>query len=104
MFKARNTNLGLNDALSRKIAFGGIPAGCVSVPLTVDDNGTEYKTTMVAGLVSIQANSREIKGGTGQADALVDYIQPLSGWFMFENKDTEEEKKKKKKKRRLRDC
>lgn len=88
-FEARNTSQDLQDALSRKVDIDDIPAGNASVPVTVDDNGVEYQTTMVAGLVGIQARSLGAAGGSGQAGTVNDSIQPLAGWFMYESKAAE---------------
>ncbi|MCJ1464394.1 hypothetical protein MMC07_003007 [Pseudocyphellaria aurata] len=60
-----------------------VPPGFVSVPVKVDDNGTEYKTTMVAGSVAsrLEDAAAEVKGRLpGGRDAL----RPEVGWWMFE--------------------
>ncbi|MCJ1463123.1 hypothetical protein MMC07_001728 [Pseudocyphellaria aurata] len=62
-----------------------VPPGFVSVPVLVDDNGIQYKTTMVAGSVAcrLESAAAEVKGRLpGGRDAL----RPEVGWWMFENK------------------
>lgn len=56
------------------------------MPVTVDDNGTKYETTMVAGTVAyrVESAAAEVKVRvTGRRDAL----RPEVGWRMFENND-----------------
>ncbi|KAL3482859.1 hypothetical protein BJX62DRAFT_231393 [Aspergillus germanicus] len=68
------------DALSRKVDMENVPSGFASVPVKVNDNGTVYKTMMLAGLVGIQATST----GTG-----LDTVQPVAGWWMYEKMNGE---------------
>lgn len=56
-----------------------IPAGYSSVPVKLDDNGREYDTNMLAGMVGIHAGSEGL-----------DTIQPVSGWWMYEKVSEEE--------------
>ncbi|KAL3463508.1 hypothetical protein BJX64DRAFT_256848 [Aspergillus heterothallicus] len=97
----------LRDALSRKVDMEDVPSGYASVPVKVDDNGTVYKTTMLAGLVGIQATSTGVAldrndaamsgrvlnvmakaGGSSaaspSAETGLDSIQPVAGWWMYE--------------------
>ncbi|KAI9372869.1 hypothetical protein BJX61DRAFT_552588 [Aspergillus egyptiacus] len=94
-FMARNTELGLDDVLSRKVETQDIPPGLASVPVTVNDNGREFETVMLAGLVGIQVLSTGGKlDGTAGQDARLDTIQPLSGWWICEkapSRDAEEQ-------------
>ncbi|KAJ5366004.1 hypothetical protein N7517_008890 [Penicillium concentricum] len=112
-FEARNSTLGLEDALSRRIDTEDVPSGFASVPVTIDDNGTVYDTKMVAGLVGIQATSSRAMldrtrdhddknlyrmGANGRLEPIVytispateeaglDSIQPLSGWWIYEKR------------------
>lgn len=71
------------------------------MPVKVNDNGCELKTSMVAGMVGIEAKSG--------ANALVfdgqlvkNSIQPFSGWWMFEEL-SETALTEKKEKERLRE-
>ncbi|KAL4889852.1 hypothetical protein BDV59DRAFT_185627 [Aspergillus ambiguus] len=92
-FEARNTDFGLDDVFSRQVDTEYIPTGYASVSVTVNDNGAEHKTTMLAGLVGIEATSSGVVlDGTTPATMKqgLDSIQPLSGWWMYE-KETEEE-------------
>lgn len=56
-----------------------IPAGYSSVPVKLDDNGREYDTNMLAGMVGIHAGAEGL-----------DTIQPVSGWWMYEKVSEEE--------------
>ncbi|PLB39781.1 DUF4419 domain-containing protein [Aspergillus candidus] len=91
-FKARNTELGLDDALAREVDIEKIPAGFASVPLTIDDDGRITKTVMLAGLFGIQAMSKapitpiiEERSRHGPNS-----IQPFSGWLVYVKKDGED--------------
>ncbi|QKX60434.1 uncharacterized protein TRUGW13939_07579 [Talaromyces rugulosus] len=105
-FTTRNTDMGLDDVLSRYVKTDDIPSGYVSVPVIVDDNGVIHYTVMLAGLVGIQAKSSgamldgaNVPYGRGTLPLGPDYnpppateepgldsIQPLSGWWMYEQK------------------
>jgi hypothetical protein len=81
-----------------------IPAGFASVPVKVDDNGTEYNTKMIAGSFGIQAKSSgeqtdsgnshadmhygekkaEYKPASGTEKPGLDSLQPATGWIMYE--------------------
>lgn len=114
-FEGQNTELCLDDALSRRVDTEKVPSGFASVPVTVNDNGELYDTMMLAGLVGIQATSsgavvdrdRGHHGGqhhdyqyssvaTSQSEldsaeeTGLDSIQPLSGWWMYEKQRTED--------------
>lgn len=72
------------------ISSKDIPTGFCSVPVLVNDHGTIYNCTMIAGSVGIQARAAET---LDPADAGLTAIQPLSGWWICENepaKATEE--------------
>lgn len=62
-----------------------VTAGVVSVPVTVDDNGTEYKTTMFAGQMFFDATTTDVGS----------VFKPRSDWFMalIDEKKVEERKK-----------
>lgn len=51
-----------------------IAPACAEVPVTVDDNGTEHHTLMLAGLPGIRVASN------AQGESVV---SPVSGWAMF---------------------
>ncbi|KAJ5585755.1 hypothetical protein VI817_008909 [Penicillium citrinum] len=112
-FQARSCAKNLEDGLSRCIDTEDVPSGFASVPVTVDDNGTIYETMMLAGLVGIQATSSgAMRDGTryhnspplyedspydllepavysvlsATEQAGLDTIQPLSGWWMYEQR------------------
>lgn len=112
-FQARSSTVELKDALSRRVDTEDVPSGFASVPVTVNDNGTIYETMMLAGIVGIQATSSgAMLDGTQYHDdpplfpdgpggplepavysvppateqAGLDTIQPLSGWWMYEQR------------------
>ncbi|KAF5858774.1 hypothetical protein ETB97_003776 [Aspergillus alliaceus] len=90
--------------------MGDILCGFASAPVKVNDNGDEYETAMVAGLVGIRATSsgaplaapnREdnLEGSdihpqdsqSSQQTVSLDSIQPVSGWWMYEKEDVKAE-------------
>ncbi|CAI7616795.1 unnamed protein product [Penicillium viridicatum] len=110
-FQARNTEFGLDQALSRLINTDEVPLGYVSVPVTVNNLGHKFDAVMLAGLIGIQATSSGVmldgSGGhsyernlsyfvddyyqmmpcnpvipTGETG--LDSIQPVSGWLFYE--------------------
>lgn len=64
-----------------------IPPATVSVPVTLDDNGTVFKTSMVAGCVGIRISS----GSQNRAERPLDTLQPQIGWWMFDTISDDEE-------------
>lgn len=116
-FESRETEFGLDDALSRRVDTDKVPSGYASVPVTVDDNGDIFDAMMLAGSVGIQATSSGamLDGTSGHANSEVyrrtsrggyevipysdsapteeaglDSIQPLSGWWMYEKERAED--------------
>ena len=62
-----------------------IPAGYTSVPVTVDDNGVEHKTRMVAGLIGIEASTSDHLHNLDTAQLVEkNTIKPVVGWWMYE--------------------
>ncbi|KAI3331481.1 hypothetical protein HD806DRAFT_477464 [Xylariaceae sp. AK1471] len=94
MYSDRATGCEINGTQYHKLDMDDIPVGYVSVPVTVDDNGHEIKTRMVAGSVGIAASSSGDKLDTSWTHAPVktevgdmtglDSLQPVSGWWMYE--------------------
>lgn len=100
----------IDGTLYHRVDTNDIPKGYVSLPVTVDDNGVEHKTRMVAGSVGIQLRSSGLPvdesqahmyglsfawgsngdttyagGGPGVGYPVnLDTIQPVSGWWMYE--------------------
>ncbi|KAI9166458.1 Glucan 1,3-beta-glucosidase [Paramyrothecium foliicola] len=96
-----------------KLYLDDLPDGFASVPVTINDDGTIYACTMVAGSIGIEASCprenlqewvykeeeekeeeeeakdimSEILPLIGKTDTPLTMIQPISGWFMFENRD-----------------
>jgi len=100
----------LDGTLFHQVDTDKIPDAYVSVPVVVDDNGHEFKTRMVAGLVGIAASSSGEKPDTtnnhkdsvrsGVAEAtfkdvtpvvgdvtVLDSLQPVAGWWIYELAD-----------------
>ncbi|KAI4162392.1 MAG: hypothetical protein LQ342_003958 [Letrouitia transgressa] len=77
----------IGQTLYHKVDDQDVPAGYTSVPVTVDDNGTVYKTKMVAGLLGIRAWSSGRMLDENIKPPALDSIQAVSGWFMYELKD-----------------
>jgi hypothetical protein len=109
----------LGDVRFPTVDIDAVPAGVASVPVKVDQHGHKYNATMVAGSVGIDATG-VIGRGTGgsnvtsainmalqidqlDADALntqlratdndarpEDTVQPVTGWWIYENEPVEE--------------
>lgn len=73
--------LKLDGMVYHSITSDNVPPGYASVPVKVNDNGTEFQATMIAGSVATRYISSE---GSGPD---FDTIQPESGWWMFEKKE-----------------
>jgi hypothetical protein len=72
------------DGISyHRVDTNDIPSGFASVPVLVDDNGTEYKTEMIAGSLGIKITSKD-DPWAGTAEEKLDSLQSLSGWMMYE--------------------
>ncbi|KAI9925410.1 hypothetical protein ASPWEDRAFT_41490 [Aspergillus wentii DTO 134E9] len=98
-FKAQSAGCELDGVLFHRVDTDNIPTAFAHVPVNVNDNGREYKTTMLAGLIGIEAKSSGAVlqvdldyeyGFTGTKTPGVDSIKPVSGWFMYENKSEAE--------------
>ena len=88
----------LDNTLYHRVNMNDIPAGYSSVPVKVDDNGTWYDTTMVAGSLGIRVSSTNepldqgpsyfyhapLLDAQAQSDTGLDSLQPECGWFMYE--------------------
>ncbi|KAH7303231.1 hypothetical protein B0I35DRAFT_447035 [Stachybotrys elegans] len=104
-------NLLFGEVLFPYVSLDSIPAGYASVPIEVNDDGHVYKATMVAGSVGTSATSSAAGQGlqidssndpaaSGQtpghygieaqwqapASLTRDTVQPVSGWWVYENK------------------
>jgi hypothetical protein len=90
-----------------------IPAGYASVPIRVTDMGDPYMATMLAGSVGIAATSgggstvgvegTEESEAPAPAQVLHNTVQPLSGWWVWEDEDGEAAASQDSGKARLRD-
>lgn len=108
----RPTKLFPDDFVSgrfHEIEEDKIPVGFASVPVTVDDNGVEYKTTMLAGSVGIKATSTnpavhiDGQNGDGSNKPVLDSILPVSGWWMYKREDVEGTKAREREEKELED-
>lgn len=66
-----------------------VPAGFASVPVKVDDNGDEFDATMVAGSVGVAARASTGPASSQDQAVMLDTVQPLSGWWMYETESAE---------------
>ncbi|KAE8366549.1 hypothetical protein BDV27DRAFT_143537 [Aspergillus caelatus] len=85
-FAGNRAGCELDGILYHRVDTSDIPCGFASVPVKVNDNGDEYNTRMVAGLVGIQATSSADDRRPRQNTSLSS-IQPVSGWWMYEERD-----------------
>ncbi|KAE8418953.1 hypothetical protein BDV36DRAFT_252703 [Aspergillus pseudocaelatus] len=85
-FAGNRAGCELDGILYHRVNTSDIPCGFASVPVKVNDNGDEYNTRMVAGLVGIQATSSADDRRPRQNTSLSS-IQPVSGWWMYEERD-----------------
>jgi hypothetical protein len=99
----------IDGTVYHRVDTSDIPEAYVSVPVTVDDNGIEFKTRMVAGLVGIEVSSSgekldnsnrpnvwvedepgglKLKEDISDEDKVtgLDSLQPVAGWWMYELK------------------
>ena len=76
-----------------RLDVSDIPAGFVTVPVKIDDNGHEIEAEMLAGSIGLSCLSNYLlettKPGAGEAigsksDDVLDTLQPQLGWFMYE--------------------
>ncbi|KAI2999539.1 hypothetical protein CBS147346_7550 [Aspergillus niger] len=80
----------LDGVQFHRVDFTDIPGAFASVPMKVNDNGTEYETELVAGVVGIQAScGGQPAAAIGDADVQQDMIQPASGWWIYEKEAAE---------------
>ena len=71
--------LELDGAAYHRIEIENVPPGYGSVPVKVDDNGYNFESTMIAGLVGIKGTSSGKLLHNGQVG--LDTMQPVSGWW-----------------------
>lgn len=74
--------IGKSQSCWPKIDMDNLPVGGVSVPVTVNDNGVEYKTQMVAGQMAYNVVGDRL-----------DTIQPRSDWCIALDKKDDPRKK-----------
>ena len=80
--KDGSEGLVLEGARFHRVDTGDIPPAYAEVDVLLDDNGQEFKTLMVAGLVGMAVTDSEVKrpDHSGKNDT----IQPVSGWWIFD--------------------
>lgn len=76
----------LDGIVFHAIETSDIPSGFASVPVLVNDNGKVHRTKMVAGSLGTVASKSGEKGEDGEEK--VDSLANLTGWIMFEVKDS----------------
>ncbi|KAL8668864.1 MAG: hypothetical protein Q9168_006523 [Polycauliona sp. 1 TL-2023] len=79
--------LELDGVRYHAIDSGDVPPGTASVPVKLIDNGLDgkfFETSLVAGSVGMQFTA---SGGNGTEG--LDSVQPLSGWWMFIDREVE---------------
>lgn len=101
----------IDGTFYHRVDTDDIPNAYVSVPVMLDDNGSEIRTVMVAGLVGMAASSsgdkldssNSHKGWVSKTlfaepefvdvqpvvgdDTGLDSLQPVAGWWMYEVKE-----------------
>ncbi|KAI9878698.1 MAG: hypothetical protein M1830_010791 [Pleopsidium flavum] len=76
----------LDEVRYHRVDDNDIPPGYAYVKVKLNDNGTEFKTVMVAGLVGMRVESSGMKEGSHDGEN--DTWRPEAGWWMFEDKDS----------------
>lgn len=69
----------LDDVTYPTVDTDKVPAGFASVPVTVNDNGHEYKATMVAGSVGILATASTIPGDSDGSNGAHSIVRTSTG-------------------------
>jgi len=77
--------LKLDGVQYHRVDTNDIPPGYAYVKVLLDDNGAEFKTVMVAGLVGTRVSSSGVK--TDTHDGEKDTLRSEAGWWLFEDKD-----------------
>ncbi|KAJ5542497.1 hypothetical protein N7535_004919 [Penicillium sp. DV-2018c] len=112
-FQEAESQFSLFHPLLRRVRMDSIPVGYSTMPVTVNDNGHEYKIGLLAGSIGIKATSsgrmlecleEQLEEGQlhnpsqpsndmGSSQPAAgthrrgrDTIQPVSGWFVYETK------------------
>ncbi|CAM6084378.1 unnamed protein product [Calypogeia fissa] len=67
-----------------RVETGDIAASYAEVDVKLNDNGVEFKTVMVAGLVGMEITSSGVKGKDHEGKD--DTVQPVAGWWLFEER------------------
>ncbi|KAJ7300898.1 hypothetical protein DFH08DRAFT_919184 [Mycena albidolilacea] len=88
--RPRGLPLTLDDTEYPRVDSDDIPAGYAEVDVTINDNGTEFPSVIVAGLVGMGfSSSRDLAvSKTGKNDTL----RPVLAWWMYSKLDEEEKK------------
>lgn len=73
----------LDGAVYHSVNITMVPSGHGSVPVHVNDDGHQFDTTMIAGSVGIMGTSSGKPLQNGEVG--LDTLQPVSGWWIFEN-------------------
>ncbi|CAM6084376.1 unnamed protein product [Calypogeia fissa] len=65
-----------------RVETGDIPAAYAEVEVKLNDNGVEFQTIMVAGLVGMKITSSGVKSKDHEGKD--DTVKPVAGWWLFE--------------------
>jgi hypothetical protein len=79
-----DTTLRIDGQVFHKINSGSVPPARVSVPVTINELGTEYKARMVAGVVGFEVSESGKKLEHGIVG--MDTLQPHTGWGIYEER------------------
>ncbi|KAJ6263108.1 hypothetical protein Dda_1667 [Drechslerella dactyloides] len=106
-FMGSPEGLTLDDQVYGTITEENVSEAYAYVPVKLDDNGVEFDTALVAGMVAVEsrptverdeaweAENRQRKSegdGKERSGPVCSVIQPMSGWFFFEREDSGQEK------------
>ena len=81
----RQASFTLDGIQYHTITTGKIPPGYAEVDVKLNDNGQEFDTVLVAGLVGSRVSS---SGDTRlSATGKRDTMRPVPGWWMFTTKE-----------------
>lgn len=80
----------LDGAVYHQVDSTDVPEGFTSVPVKINDNGSELEALMIAGSVGINVTSSGEKHTAEDNKIGNDTFAPASGWWMFAKKKNEE--------------
>ncbi len=69
------------------VDMDSIPVGHADVDVLLDDNGQEFNTVMVAGLVATRVS--DSKDASLSEQGIKDVVSPAPGWWIFTKRKDE---------------